>query len=761
MPVLQRFRRGSRDSGAAANGAATVEDHAPGSNGAGASAAVEELAPDQVASDRVAAVLEYLVALDERRSAPTNAVDLFGADRAALRALARHALDGLQSGAPDAGPPLIELFDEVAVELGVPAPVAPPALPWLTLRTADGDLRLVGAVEERTTVLVEAPRGATTTGAIANLVTHLLATGRSVLVTGPTPHALHAVGTALPAGFAGLCATVAAADPEGASAHERWIAVHRARSADPFWTDAARVDGRIAALREQLVAGRREMARLEAAHERVRAIEAARHDLGFGGYRGTISSITERLLAEETELGWLTDRPAVPCPLSGAEAAELVALLRSTAPLTLFRAAQRVPGPADLPTPARLVELIAAERDAGPARVVSDGLGGSRFFAPLAAATPEARDAVVTTAETLRARRDRVLRGREPWLAAAVADVLDGRDEEWRERRRVTRSVLDRVPRELRDLDATAVDGVETMDPDALGAQIQVLLEHLRAGGSMRRWRVLKPGPVKAARELLAQVRVDGQPPSTIERLERLAASIDVDDRLSRAERRWGGRLGPALEDGHETVFAARRTRLTDAGSVLERVLALGSARDQARAACTAVAGLPAPRWSADQDLAELLHCARVAEESARCAACLAEIELAAGTLGDVAADPAAAPECADAASALERRDVPAYANAYEAIVRVGHAARAVARWRRAARSPPRARAVDRGRDRPGSLRGRVARARRAAGGGVGLCSRPGLARRSADAHRPGRARTPGRAARRAGRHVGEPARLA
>ena len=670
MPVLQLFRRGARDQRRVPTEIDLVDGDAP---------ALELPGDESLGLARIASVHEYLVALDGRRIASTNAIDLFGADRAALRVLSERALESLRAESSDPPAPLLELFDEVVVELGAPAPTAEIGAPWLPLRATDADRRLVRAVEDRNTVLVDAPRGAATTVAVANLLTHLLATGRRVLVTGPTPQVLEAFGRAVPSAFDGLFA-VGLGDPDGAGARERWAAMRAERAADPFWTDEARVEGRVAALRDQLVAGRREIARLAAEHERVRAIEAARHDLGFGGYRGTLTVIAQRLEAEEPTLGWLRDRPVAPCPLSAEEAAELVGILRATAPLTLLRAAQEVPDSAEIPTPRRLADLVAAERDAGMARAASEQLAGSRYSVALAATTGPDRDDVVTTAETLRVRRDRVLRGREPWLAGAVGDVLDGRDDDWRERRRVTRSVLDRVPADLDRLDALRVEGTETIDPDALGTQIQTLLEHLRAGGSMRRWRLFKPAPVKATQDLLRQVRVESQPPSTIDRLELLTAFLDVDDRLSRAEHRWGGRLTPLVDPGDGPAFAARRARLAEAGSMLERVLSLESARNQARAACVAVPGLPAPRWSADQDLAELLHCARVAEEDARCTECAAELHRSEGVLAEVAAGVDAAPACADAADALRRRDVPAYTKAIEAIGRVRDDARAVAR---------------------------------------------------------------------------------
>ena len=106
----------------------------------------------------------------------------------------------------------------------------------------DEQISVVKALEEHDGVVVQGPPGTGKTHTIANIISHYLALGRSVLVTAKTAEALTAVQEKLPEGIRNLAISVIHNDREGAQQLETAMKMlaNEAKQIDVKKTDAER-----------------------------------------------------------------------------------------------------------------------------------------------------------------------------------------------------------------------------------------------------------------------------------------------------------------------------------------------------------------------------------------------------------------------------------------------------------------------------------------------------------------------------------------
>ncbi|MFC5744181.1 hypothetical protein [Actinomadura rugatobispora] len=363
---------------------------------------------------------------------------------------------------------------------------------------------------------------------VAGLLGGMLNRGRRVLVAVPDDEAARSLHASLPAGVAGLCATVTGFEEgEAAAASPERVAA----------AVLARVAGhdrqRHRALTEELVERHEEVkAAVDDLAGRLRAAEEEeRHDLG-GGYTGGRADLERRIRAEEAEHGWLPPRPGLgPAPLRGAEAAELVRLLAGRTPVRQARAAQRDVDPATLPSPPYVRTLIEAEATAAARaeRSESDLSRRLRHCDVHLIARLESCAAAVNAA-----LRDLGLEGHpHAWDQAdhavrAFTDALGRRRPAVWERVAEMASQAEWADRALRSLAGHRVElPPGELHLRGLAAAAQQLRNYLADGGTLKRG-PLRSAPQRQAEPLLQGITVDGRPPATPEALDAVFTELMV-----------------------------------------------------------------------------------------------------------------------------------------------------------------------------------------------------------------------------------------
>ena len=152
--------------------------------------------------------------------------------------------------------------------------------------------RIVEAINRQRGVLVQGPPGTGKSHTIANLVCHLLASGKRVLITAETGRALKVLKEKLPEEMQPLC--VSLLGQGGDAFAELNSAVQGITTRFAAWSPGA-YDERIAEVDRELDSKRRSLAKIDTELRSLREDETYPHSLMNGAYAGTASAIALRV----------------------------------------------------------------------------------------------------------------------------------------------------------------------------------------------------------------------------------------------------------------------------------------------------------------------------------------------------------------------------------------------------------------------------------------------------------------------------------
>jgi hypothetical protein len=336
-----------------------VLEQALNSLGTAGSVVTDPLPPT---SDRPMILADPMVMLRRRRSGYARDIDVW---QALLRAGAAPPVSVAHIvGAYDVADPAAEATEGPNGPQTEDRPIrpAPVSGDWSTLGTsllfplaANEEQRdIAQRLAHHSGVVVQGPPGTGKSHTIANLISHLLAHGRTVLVTAQTDRALQVLRKKIPEGIRNLCISVLGSDADAQNQLQesvRTIVANISAGREVHDQALGRAVQELTALRGQLA---EQWQHLTAAQR----AEAER--VTIGGRTWTPSYIGEHLRARAADDGWLPDAiPAeTPCPLSPGELAEFFGLL-GRLPLGDLEAAQRpLPVLAHLPAVAEFATRL-------------------------------------------------------------------------------------------------------------------------------------------------------------------------------------------------------------------------------------------------------------------------------------------------------------------------------------------------------------------------------------------------------------------
>jgi len=225
----------------------------------------------------------------------------------------------------------------------------------------DDQVQIIRRLEKSDGLVVQGPPGTGKTHTIANIISHMLATGRRVLVVSHGETALRVIRDQLPEGVRDLTISVAGSDREGLKQVEKAINLMLG-IVNLIDSNHQRQRNLIRDLEAKIVKSRKRLAEID---ERIATI-AARHLSAVPGGTETPYQIAKRVVEDRALHEWFTDRPNRVFVESGIDEGKVVRLseARKRVGADLKFIDERLPSPANLPDAHALLEwhrdLIAA-----------------------------------------------------------------------------------------------------------------------------------------------------------------------------------------------------------------------------------------------------------------------------------------------------------------------------------------------------------------------------------------------------------------
>jgi len=479
---------------------------------------------------------------------------------------------------------------------------------YFPLPANDKQAEIAHRIRTHQGVLVQGPPGTGKSHTIANLVCHLLASGKRVLVTSHTPRALNVLRhkfTNEIKEIAPLC--VMALSDDAKSMKDLETSVQGIISRYTSW-DAKANDREIATCKADVDNARQEEARILKDLRAIREAETYRNLPMFGGYEGTLQAIARRVHAEEAQFNWLVDKPKeeVESPLTDEESLELLSLMRYLNPETVVNNSFPMIDLDDLIPPSRFTELVRVEREAQQQYDTATAIRERPEYNFLSSCDQQKRDALVSKMRILLANYEVLAQNINPWVKDVALRVLAGQERAMVELHSVTESHLSSMGGRARVISERTVSGLGDKDRQVIRAQASALLEHLEAGGKLRHWTyVARPKVVKDALYLVDEVCVNGRKCSEVEPLQELLEWINFLDRLDALDTHWCNFLTPP--SGTLTV---RKAEYENYNSQLNQSLELRNSLFEAQSAVADIVGLRQPIWHKPARIAEYIESA-------------------------------------------------------------------------------------------------------------------------------------------------------
>lgn len=430
----------------------------------------------------------------------------------------------------------------------------------------DEQIQIIRALKARTGLLVQGPPGTGKSHTIVNLLCHLLAHGKRVLVTSQTPRALRVlrkkIEDEIPA-ILPLAVSVLGSDRESRRNLEGSVRKILAVSSNP-------VERRqeIAQAEKERAAVLREIEELNQLESAARKADSQVHTIHGTAYRGTAFAIAKRIEDEAERYVWLTDRldEGSSSPMSPEQFGELCDLLDQYGDDFGELAACDLPDAQSLPTAdafgAALEALELAQRDF-EACSCSNPESRHRF----AALSTTELTALANTARYYAVSHKQLIGRPNSWIRQAVADVLSGRDGEWRSLDRLTGTIVEQAKTAY--LGEAEILRPAEVSPRQLLADARDLTRHLERGRSLGWW-FFRSRVASRCRYMWTECRFNGAVCDNPATLRRLIDHLALVEAVENGCRQWARWVAPP--DG---TLQQRIWRLEEWGTLVAGVLDL------------------------------------------------------------------------------------------------------------------------------------------------------------------------------------------
>jgi very-short-patch-repair endonuclease len=523
--------------------------------------------------------------------------------------------------------------------------------------------RIVQAIDRQRGVLVQGPPGTGKSHTIANLICHLLATGKRVLITAETGRALQVLKSKLPEEIQPLC--VSLLGQGGDAFAELNTAVQGITTRQAAYSPGA-YQSHVAEIDAELDQKRRQLAQVDNEIRSLREEETCPHQLADGAYHGTASFIAERVAREAANYNWLElpyDATGQP-PVNGEELQEWLTLLSSYSPEKIADAQLQFPSTTELAEPTNFSSAVANEASTiADLQMLKDLLGHPAYTA-IRALKSESRSSLYASLRQCEEERLSIMRITSVWAKDALRDVVSGRRARWKTVLDRTHALSTEAEPLCNGLGNVVVRIPDDQDPRKVRADAQAAIAYLNAGGAWKRMGMFTPTELKGKSYLKDDVLVDGAGAATQEQLQCLCNELSTRFLLDEIKSVWAA-VGGSVSAQNRSLFLAD---VREQHSQLRRCIAYGDACQQVGLSMSGCSPpIPEPDWLNGETAKwiELIDAATKEDDFHKARSAVMSCATA---LFRIASLHNAHPQVSAMIAAVEQRNIGAYSQCYAAL---------------------------------------------------------------------------------------------
>jgi very-short-patch-repair endonuclease len=539
------------------------------------------------------------------------------------------------------------------VEVQGPSVPLPPEEIYFPLPANDEQRQIIRTLDYQHGVLVQGPPGTGKSHTITNLICHLLATGKRVLVTAKTPRALQVLHDKLPKEIRPLCINLLGQGAEERESLGKSVAGILKRIDNQNISETSR---QIKELKERIETNRRDKATTERKLIALREDETYEHTVAGGRFTGTAATIARELRKQEAKYSWFTDEVSDNdhLPLSTDEVNQLAQLIGSIDSETENDLSRDIPD--KLHDPQIVRNIFKQEKESHTRIHNGRERAQSQTVQFLIAAGEDIIKNSLKLLGEFYADCQTVRQRPQKWIELAVVEVLTDKDLPWSKRLKLSKESVEGI-RELID----KVDKFTVFIPDGTNrkqilSSAQVLKKHFDSGGKTGLL-MFKPKILRDHGPVLEKVQMNGMPGNSPEVLGDLIDYLTVEQGVEYAWSVWADR--EARSAGPLPLQVAEIDELNES---LERVVDLYERRNSVQALLQNISGLRDPRWADLVSLESLINDCRIALAGIQYEAIAKKLNKFETWWADWATRPTAHPVVQNISDSIKERDAEAYA---------------------------------------------------------------------------------------------------
>ena len=390
---------------------------------------------------------------------------------------------------------------------------------YFPLPSNDQQRSIVKKLEYNHGVLVQGPPGTGKSQTIANLICHLLAQGKKVLVTSQTARALESLRDKIPDDVAPLCVSLLGNDYKALQALEDSVLGITNRY--NTWNERGS-HNKIRTLTKELHESRTALAEIRRNLREIRESETLPQQAPSGNYRGKLSHIAKRIREEESRYLWIAPYSTdASCPLTNTEAQELLHLL-SLVERSEYESLKSFDFSIDsIPIPTEFEELKRNEDQNSSLSEAATQKATDPNFIALSRITEENRENLLSVTTDFRVKLKQLQQHIQPWVPLAIKEILGERDRIWRDIKEKTQEQLSAAEKHLQQADSYHVQLPDDLNVKVLRKDVETILEHLQSGGKLGFW-IFRTGTIKKTYPTIKNVTIDGKRVDNLESLKKL-----------------------------------------------------------------------------------------------------------------------------------------------------------------------------------------------------------------------------------------------
>lgn len=459
---------------------------------------------------------------------------------------------------------------------------------------------IVRKIGKQLGVVVDGPPGTGKSHTICNLISHLLATGKRVLVTSHTSRALNVLKDKFESSIPEinpLCVALLDDSKAAFATLENSVQEITARY-NGF--DLPKSVDRIKSLEEVLNKIKRKEASIIGELRQLKEANSFQHPKLYGQYQGTLQEIGTQIKELESKYSWLQDEILKDdsLPLQNSQFDKILHYLRSEDLEDEKELSQFVIDLDELPKVSKFQEYLEKERSLEQRVAEFSEFQNHDAYSPLLDESIEFREEVSKKMIRLQTDCQNISEHIQPFAKQAAIEILAEKDRAWRQLLESTRELTAAIETSVPLASRISITGVDGRDLNTVLVNCSDLLEYLESGKKLGLVPLLRPKEIKESSYLAKEVRVDGRLANNISTLRDLKTWLEVKKAFNHLESLWENRA--------EIPTGKLNLQFQDYGDLcepLEDALKLHSTLNEVRTMLEKVPGLKFPKWHDIEDL--------------------------------------------------------------------------------------------------------------------------------------------------------------